>query len=87
MRLVDIECPAVTEVIGRRAFISREDIQEFLDNIPTVEAEPVAHGKWVPSGRYYSFYMCSVCRSTNKEHQPFYRCVWKYCPNCGAVMS
>ena len=37
MRLVDIESNAVTEVIGRRAFRSRADIQEFLDNIPTAE--------------------------------------------------
>lgn len=37
MRFVDIECEAVTEVIGRRAFKSRRDIQEFLDNIPTAD--------------------------------------------------
>lgn len=37
MRFVDIESNAVTEVIGRRAFRSRADIQEFLDNIPTAE--------------------------------------------------
>ena len=37
MRFVDIEGNAVTEVIGRRAFRSRADIQEFLDNIPTAE--------------------------------------------------
>ena len=42
MRFVDIECNAVTEVIGRRAFRSRADIQEFLDNIPTAEVIEVA---------------------------------------------
>ena len=42
MRFVDIESDAVTEVIGRRAFRSRADIQEFLDNIPTVEVIEVA---------------------------------------------
>ena len=35
MRFVDIDCEAVTEVIGRRAFKNLGDIQEFLDNIPT----------------------------------------------------
>lgn len=40
-RYVDIECNAVTEVIGRRAFKNREDIQEFLDNIPTVDVVEV----------------------------------------------
>ena len=42
MRFVDIECEAVTEVIGRRAFKTRADIQEFLDNIPTVDVIEVA---------------------------------------------
>mgnify|MGYP003288349370 CR=1 FL=1 len=42
MRFVDIESNAVTEVIGRRAFRSRADIQEFLDNIPTAEVVEVA---------------------------------------------
>lgn len=42
MRFVDIEGNAVTEVIGRRAFRSRTDIQEFLDNIPTAEVIEVS---------------------------------------------
>lgn len=42
MRFVDIESSAVTEVIGRRAFRSRTDIQEFLDNIPTAEVIEVS---------------------------------------------
>ena len=42
MRFVDIESDAVTQVIGRRAFRSRADIQEFLDNIPTAEVIEVA---------------------------------------------
>lgn len=42
MRFVDIESSAVTEVIGRRAFRSRTDIQEFLDNIPTADVIEVS---------------------------------------------
>lgn len=45
MRFVDIESNAVTEVIGRRAFRSRSDIQEFLDNIPTAEVIEVSKVK------------------------------------------
>ena len=44
-RYVDIECSAVTEVIGRRAFKSREDIQNFLDNIPTADVVEVIRCK------------------------------------------
>ena len=46
-RYVDIECDAVTEVLARRAFKSRQDIQDFLDDIPTADVVPVVHGKWL----------------------------------------
>ena len=45
-RYVDIECNAVTEVLPRRAFKTRQDIQDFLDGIPTADVAPVIHGKW-----------------------------------------
>lgn len=40
-RYVDIECDAVTEVLPRRAFKTRQDIQDFLDNIPTADVVSV----------------------------------------------
>lgn len=46
-RYVDIECDAVTEVLPRRAFKTRQDIQDFLDNIPTADVAPVVHGRWI----------------------------------------
>lgn len=46
-RYVDIECDAVTEVLPRRAFKTIQDIQDFLDNIPTADVAPVIHGKWI----------------------------------------
>ena len=80
-RFVDIECTAVTEVIGRRKFESREDIQEFLDNIPTADVEEVRHGEWKinPDG-YYPY--CSECR-----YEPEYGNMTKYCPECGAKIE
>lgn len=53
-RYVDIECSAVTEVIGRRAFKSREDIQDFLDNIPTGDVVEVVR--------------CKDCQHYNKRY-------------------
>lgn len=46
-RYVDIECDAVTEVLPRCAFKTRQDIQDFLDNIPTADVSPMIHGKWI----------------------------------------
>lgn len=86
-RYVDIECDAVTEVIGRRAFKSREDIQDFLDNIPTADVQEVKHGYW------YNVYMsspssfvgtCSECQRTNDIPPPEQA---HYCTSCGAKMD
>ena len=75
-RYIDAECDCVTEVINRRAFNSREDVQDFLDNIPTADVVPVKHGRWISAK-----YKCSECGVL----------VWgndfNYCPNCGAEMN
>lgn len=68
-RYVDIECDAVTEVLPRRAFKTRQDIQDFLDNIPTVDVTPVIRCKNCkyayinPSGAI----LCSVSMQMKKQ--------------------
>lgn len=54
-RYVDIECDAVTEAIGRIAFKSRTDIQEFLDSIPTADVVEVVY--------------CKDCKHYNKDNK------------------
>ena len=85
-RYVDIECDAVTEVLPRRAFKTRQDIQDFLDNIPTVDVTPVQHGRWiektVPEGcRYFE---CSNCGAHENRHTAI---KGYYCWRCGAKMD
>ena len=56
---------------------------------PTVDAEPVRHGRWEWND-YGGFgnYHCTVCR-----HIPYGKFPWKYrpdymyCPHCGAKMD
>ena len=52
-------------------------IADTIDNMPTIEAEPVKHGRWM-----YPFY-CSEC-----GFAPYYSSdlTYNYCPNCGARM-
>lgn len=45
MRLIDAECDALMETIGRRAFGTRQDIRDWLDSAPTVDAVPVVRCK------------------------------------------
>lgn len=56
-------------------------IIEVVDEQPTVDAEPVRHGKWVNGA-------CNQCGS----HAPYWAMAATYyrsnfCPNCGAKMD
>ena len=92
-RYVDIECDAVTKVLPRRAFKTRQDIQDFLDNIPTADVVPIVHGKWVhPHWKNSDFcYDCSVCGNENyigtrnkRKHTEKME-IKKYCPCCNKM--
>lgn len=48
--------------------------------MPTVEAEPVRHGRWEFIGGYGYQYRCSKCIMC-ADHRT------NYCPNCGAKMD
>ena len=51
-----------------------------IDDLPTVDAVEVVHGRWIDAREYCGDFMCSKCDAlygTNK---------FNYCPNCGADM-
>lgn len=58
-----------------------------LMDAPTIEAEPIRHGRWIykeyrtTKDDAIGFYLCSECGRANwiKEDN--------YCPNCGAKMD
>lgn len=56
-----------------------DDLKMELDEAPTIEAEPVRHGKWISHGSYFT---CSVCG----EEQYGIDTGRYYCQNCGAKM-
>lgn len=56
----------------------------IIDNVPTIEAEPVRHGRWIVRGQ--DIY-CSEC---NEEglYNPFGASKFShFCPNCGVLMD
>lgn len=60
----------------------------LIFNAPTVDAEPVRHGKWCEGTECYSddFIVCSVCgEAFNVMDNDTYR--FDYCPHCGAKMG
>ena len=72
---------------GRVSGFSTILVERILNKQPTIEAEPVRHGRWVKGVPC----ICSKCgnpapeEENNSEH---YKC-WlsPYCPNCGAKMD
>ena len=60
------------------------DLGEWIDEQPTVNAEPVRRGRWIKKRttlKYIEHYECSACGSWQGMY-------WmNYCPNCGAKMD
>ena len=50
---------------------------------PTIEAEPVKHGRWEfeVGMNFYKERNCPVCKKRIESN------FWSYCPNCGAKMD
>lgn len=51
----------------------------IIEKMPTIEAAPVVHGRWIYC---YGYYQCSLCGSEMGTRDG-----WSYCPNCGAKMD
>lgn len=85
-RYIDAECDCVTEVINRRAFNSREDVQDFLDNIPTADVVLVKHGHWHWSVECFHD-VCSCCAHLSNDSNDLENYPYKFCPHCGAKMD
>lgn len=60
-----------------------EEAMHRFVNLPTIEAEPVRHGKWeyVDYGGFGNWH-CTACREICICNGDF-----DYCPNCGAMMD
>ena len=73
-----------------------DDWEYVLDDMPTIEADPVRHGKW---GEQWTtrgesmkeiellFGKCSNCGQWHVALQVTFPYFSKYCPNCGAKMD
>ena len=83
MRLIDAD--ALIEATQHGCVIRRKDVEDA----PTVDAEPVRHGRWIAMQEDYGdvYYVCSECNEAwflsdgtpvdNNMH---------YCTRCGARM-
>ena len=72
---------------------SENDIREMIDMMPTMDAVPVRHGKWIKVDKDNMFFAphilkCSLCGNILDRHGVNAgRGDANYCPNCGARMD
>lgn len=59
MRLIDLDSDYIQETLYRRAFKTRQDIEEWLNNAPTIDAVPVVRCKYCI--RRYDTDECPMC--------------------------
>ena len=58
---------------------AKRDFDTIVDIQPTVEAEPIKHGRWIFE-RNVRMWFCSECHLYGVADM-------NYCPNCGARMD
>jgi hypothetical protein len=80
-RLIDADSiPWLVEGVGEIPVITKDEI----DQMPTVDAEPVRHGKWIRDEFGARCGACGLYAYRDKFGQPWES---QYCPNCGARMD
>ena len=84
MRTIDADALwKVFENAGWWDNADRDVAQDLLDKAPTVDAEPVRHGRWIYGITLnHEWKKCSECLVS----QGIFGC-FTYCPNCGAKMD
>lgn len=66
---------------GKTAAMVTNALKYMIDNAPTIEAEPVRHGRWEWT---QSGWCCSVCYKKSLVEAVAFA---KYCHRCGAKMD
>lgn len=91
MRLIDaVEAKKLFDDIPIFIGMTGKCVQDMLDKAPTVDAEPVRHGRWVqkefwPGGGTWRCSECG-CQVMFMEDTPAAQNM-HYCHNCGAKMD
>ena len=78
------------------ALYKATDIYNVIKSAPTADVVEVRHGKWIETQEPLGWCdvdcaECSVCHESwiidEDSSIDDYKCMWHYCPNCGAKMD
>lgn len=64
-----------------------EFFPKLMEEQPTIDAAPVAHGRWIDSDEFKGFKMCSACRDCHIGEAWELGKDGRYCPGYGARMD
>lgn len=82
MRLIDADAILAKMIRTNRYW----DIKFDIDEAPTIESEPVKHGRWEEHICFDDgFWICSNCKFVSQATAA--PKLYRYCPNCGAKMD
>lgn len=87
MRLIDLDSPHVNYLNGFEEKFMGQTVLEWLDDMPTVDAVPVRHARWLVNEKM-RWIVCSAC-GTNVPVVAGW-CMdahINFCPHCGARMD
>lgn len=62
-----------------QTFVPLDEVDEVIANVPSIEAEPVRHGRWIRVDAFKSW-ECSECGALERHN------CFDYC-HCGAKMD
>ena len=83
MRLLDAELLKHEMMMEMEIpLLARRTVLQIIDDVPTIEAEPVRRGRWKKNEN--GTLTCSECQSWIPEEQGHYA---NYCLYCGAEME
>lgn len=93
MRLIDsdalLELYADTEQINFAVYnVPVPIVRQNILDMPTIEAEPVRHGRWIHTdlaAHWHGKDECSECTYHEKDRSDLSHL--NYCPNCGCKMQ
>ena len=94
MRLIDADALLESGICAEYGYndnglllIPMRDVTNSIRNAPTIDAEPVRHGRWIRRKSCHTqtgfVDKCSVCQNMLVH----LGCKANYCPNCGAKMD
>lgn len=69
---------------GEKGLFKADPLEVVLERQPTVDAEPVKHGKWEDDRHGIR---CSVCEYLDSTYNSLFDEPYRYCPSCGARMD